>query len=291
MDFIQEIHEARLTRNDQNIRVLTYTDCCERLYLSLLILELLRKFPTSANAAKQYAQNTGKYAGFNMFRMSGTDLYNFIYFVNGDEKALNKLKDPGAAAQMRKRTTLPTMAVNRYLAKLANGSNITDSAQMLISVENSLGISNQEYKQVRRNITNLSSLSTALVKKTVTRLVIAARAKLRISDIIDDLERLTVLKDLETSSVIDTEPTVSVADIPTDALSDVANYKFLVGNSNLVMARKVVQLATQGVSIPGSFVKGYLPIIKMVHDIVRAGPAYINQLRVLHKRAQKTLKD
>jgi len=291
MEFLQDLYEARLTRNDQNIRVLTYTDCCERLYLSLLILEVLRKFPTSANAAKQYAQNTGKYAGFNMFRMSGTDLYNFIYFVNGDEKALNKLKDPGAAAQMRKRTTLPTMVVNRYLAKLANGSNITDSAQMLISVENSLSISNQEYKQVRRNITNLSSLSTALVKKTVTRLVIAARAKLRTSDIIDDLEKLTVLKDLETSSVIDTEPTVSVADIPTDALSDVANYKFLVGNSNLVMARKVVQLATQGVSIPGSFVKGYLPIIKMVHDIVRAGPAYINQLRVLHKRAQKTLKD
>jgi hypothetical protein len=291
MEFIQELHEARLTRNDQNLRVLTYTDCCERLYLSLLILEILRKFPVSSGAAKQYAQNTGKYAGFNMFRMSGTDLYNFIYFVNGDEKALNKLKDPGAAAQMRKRTTLPTMVVNRYLAKLANGSNITDSAQMLISVENSLSINNQEYKQVRRNITNLSNLSTSIVKKTVTRLVIAARAKLRTSDIIDDLEKLTVLKDLETSSVIDTEPTVSVADIPTDALSDVANYKFLVGNSNLVMARKVVQLATQGVSIPGSFVKGYLPIIKMVHDIVRAGPAYINQLRVLHKRAQKTLKD
>jgi hypothetical protein len=291
MEFIQDLYEARLTRNDQNVRVLTYTDCCERLYLSLLILEVLRRFPNSAPAAKQYAQNTGKYAGFDMFRMAGTDLYNFIYFVNGDEKALNKLKDPGAAAQMRRRTTLPTMAVNRYLAKLANGSDIRDSAQILINVENSLSISNQEYKQVRRNITNLSSLSTALVKKTVTRLVIAARAKLRTSDIIDDLEKLTVLKDLETSTVIDTEPTVSVADIPTDALSDVANYKFLVGNSNLVMARKVVQLATQGVSIPGSFVKGYLPIIKIVHDIVRAGPAYINQLRVLHKRAQKTLKD
>ena len=291
MDFIQDLYEARLTRNDQNLRVLTYTDCCERLYLSLLILELLRKFPTSSPAARRYAQDSGKYAGFDMFRMAGTDLYNFIYFVNGDEKALNKLKDPGAAAQMRRRTTLPTMAVNRYLAKLANGSDIRDSAQILINVENSLSISNQEYKQVRRNITNLSSLSTALVKKTVTRLVIAARAKLRTSDIIDDLEKLTVLKDLETSTVIDTEPTVSVADIPTDALSDVANYKFLVGNSNLVMARKVVQLATQGVSIPGSFVKGYLPIIKIVHDIVRAGPAYINQLRVLHKRAQKTLKD
>ena len=134
MEFIQDLYEARLTRNDQNLRVLTYTDCCERLYLSLLILEVLRKFPTSSPAARRYAQDSGKYAGFDMFRMAGTDLYNFIYFVNGDERALSKLKDPGAAAQMRKRTTLPTMAVNRYLAKLANGTDIRDAAQILIRI-------------------------------------------------------------------------------------------------------------------------------------------------------------
>ena len=291
MDFIKGLQEARMTRDMSGAKKLTYTDCCERMYLTLLAMDLMRQYPDFEGYVQRYARKTAGFELYKYYRAMGSDLYNFIYFVVGDEKAQDKLKDPGAAAQMRRRTTLPTMAVNRYLAKLANGSDIRDSAQILINVENSLSISNQEYKQVRRNITNLSSLSTALVKKTVTRLVIAARAKLRTSDIIDDLEKLTVLKDLETSTVIDTEPTVSVADIPTDALSDVANYKFLVGNSNLVMARKVVQLATQGVSIPGSFVKGYLPIIKIVHDIVRAGPAYINQLRVLHKRAQKTLKD
>ena len=31
---------------------------------------------------------------FNYFRMTATDSYNFIYFVDGDEKALDKLKDP-----------------------------------------------------------------------------------------------------------------------------------------------------------------------------------------------------
>lgn len=290
MQFIQELHEARLTRNQQNVRVLTYTDCCERMYLSLLALELLRRFPRYVPAVKEYARKTGSYAGFDMFRMASTDLYNFIYFVNGDEAALNKLKDPGAAMQMRKRTTIPTMAINRYITKLSHGNAISDAAALFISIENSIGLQNQEYKQVRRNITNFDTLSTPVIKKTVTRLLIAARAKLRTSDIIDDLEKLAVERDLETGSVVDTEPTVSLPDIPTD-LSDVANYKFLVGNANMVLARKVVQMASQGLAIPSGFVKGYMPIIKIVHDIVRAGPAYIQQLRILHKRAQKTLKD
>ena len=291
MQFIQELHEARLTRNQNNVRVLTYTDCCERLYLSLLTLELLRQFPTFVPAVKEYAKKTGGYAGFEMFRMASTDLYNFIYFVNGDDNALNKLKDPGAAKLMRNRTTLPTMAVNRYITKLTHGSAIPDVGAFFISVENSLGIQNTEYKQVRRNITTFDTLSTAIIKKTVTRLLIAARAKLRTSDIIDDLERLAVVNDLETSTVPDTEPAVSLPDIPTKLLSDVANYKFLVGNKNMMLAKKFVELASQGTSIPFTFIKGYLPIIKMVHDIVRAGPAYIQQLRILHKRAQKTLKD
>ena len=48
MDFIQELHEARLTRNTSGLKALTYTDCCERAYLTLLVLELLRRFPITA---------------------------------------------------------------------------------------------------------------------------------------------------------------------------------------------------------------------------------------------------
>ena len=42
MEFIKEITEARMTRDSSNQRVLTYTDCCERTYLSLLALDFMR---------------------------------------------------------------------------------------------------------------------------------------------------------------------------------------------------------------------------------------------------------
>ena len=41
MQFIEEIYEARMTRNAYGQMELSYTDCCERLYLSVLILALL----------------------------------------------------------------------------------------------------------------------------------------------------------------------------------------------------------------------------------------------------------
>jgi hypothetical protein len=75
------------------------------------------------------------------------------------------------------------------------------------------------------------------------------------------------------------------------ASKDMINYRFLVGTKNLMQAQRVVQLASRGASVPSNFIIAYFPIIKMVHDIVRAGPAFINQLRVLHKRAQKSTKD
>ena len=62
MDFIKDIHEARMTRNADNQRVLSYTDCCERLYLTMLVLQLLRQFPQFAPSAHGYAKKTnGKY--------------------------------------------------------------------------------------------------------------------------------------------------------------------------------------------------------------------------------------
>ena len=93
MDFIKELHEARMTRG-QGPKSLTYTDCCERAYLTMLILEMLRKFPGMTPIVKKYAQNTSGYDSYKHFRMSGTDLYNFVYFINGDDVAINKLKDP-----------------------------------------------------------------------------------------------------------------------------------------------------------------------------------------------------
>ena len=57
-----------------------------------------------------------------------------------------------------------------------------------------------------------------------------------------------------------------------------------------MMAKKFLDVAKTGAAVPSQFVKGYFPVVKMVDDIVKAGPSYVMNLRALHQRAQKHLK-
>jgi hypothetical protein len=66
----------------------------------------------------------------------------------------------------------------------------------------------------------------------------------------------------------------------------VALYGYLVGLENAMRATKFVELAEEGRSVPSTLVEGYMPIIEMVEDIVNGGTAYIQQLKLLHKRAK-----
>jgi len=286
MDFIKDLYEARMTRNENNVKVLTYTDCCERLYLSLMVLELLRQYPQHRSAATRYARKTTVYTGYDRFSMSSTDLYNFVYFVTGDKAAIDKLKDPDAAWTMRERTTLPTMAVNRYLQKLANGATPDQVSALFMKVESSLHISNSAYKAARRNLMGYAKLDHKARQDLVSVLLLACRAKLRNSDIIDDLEKLAADKHLETARVADNEPTVSVPDISMKG-TDLALYRYVVGANNLHMTKQFVEHVKHGKATNSAMNQAYLPAVKMLDDIITAGPAYIQQLRALHKRAKK----
>ena len=220
--------------------------------------------------------------------MNGTDLYNFIYFVTGDDAAMDKLKDPGAAKALRKRTTLPLMNLNRYLTQLGNGQEASKPAEIFIKLESALHIVNTDYRSIRRYITNFKSISTINKKIAVTKLLLAARAKLRNSDLIDDLAKLSTDRDLETNLVKDNEPKVSMPDISVTG-RDLAYYKYIVGTENLIMAKRFIDMARANKSIPSTAVRGYMPAITMIDDIVKAGPAYINLLRSIHNRAKNSL--
>ena len=213
MDFIHSLYEARMTRDTRDQKVLTYTDCCERTYLSLLVIELLNKYARHRVSARNYAKQTVAYTNYNRFRMSATDLYNFIYFVTGDQEAMNKLKDPKSAMALRKKTTLPLMAVNRYLSRISIGSMSRGNTQMFLNVESGLNIKNTTYKAIRRTLMDYDGVTTIDRQNTVTKLIHAVRAKLRSSDIIDDLERLVADRNLETGRVADNEPKISIPDI------------------------------------------------------------------------------
>ena len=284
--FISEIYEARMTRNSSDTKILTYTDCTERLYLTVLILELLSKYKTYKHFARAYAKNTTTYSSYKNFRMNGTDLYNFIYFVTGDARAMNKLKDPKSAMAKRKATSFPTMTLNRYLSKIASGTQSTDT-QLFANLESALKIRNSDYKTVRRDILNYTSLTPTTRKKAVTRLLHAARAKLRNSDIIQHLQRLITDKNLETGLVKDNEPKISVPDIGVEG-RDLAMYRYLTGTKSIVQLKRFIEFALAGKSIPATIVGAYIPAIKMIDDIVKAGPGTVAILKGLHQRALKT---
>ena len=127
--FIQDIYESRMTRTG-GVKTLTYTDCCERAYLTLLIIELLRYFPTFKSDLQEYARSTTRHSGYGHYRTHATDLYNFIHFITGNDEDLDKLKDPEAAKKVREVTHFPAMAVNRYLSQIANSQLPLDRAQV-----------------------------------------------------------------------------------------------------------------------------------------------------------------
>ena len=284
LEFLSELYEARMTRNSGDTAKLTYNDCCERLYLTLLVLELLSKYPKYMPYAKAYAKKT-KDVNYKRFQMHGTDLHNFIYFVNGDDEALAKLKDPDSARMVARRTTLPLNNINRYLTTLSQGL-VSRPNETFMSIESALKISNADYKATRRYLQNFSGLNTFDKKKVATRLAIASRAKLRSSDIIIYMEELLAERDLETRSVKDNEPTISSPDIAVTG-PELSYYRFLVGARNLVGTKKFLELARSGNSIPSTFVKQYLPAIVLIDDIVKAGPGYVQMLRSLQKRAKR----
>ena len=291
MEFIKELHEARLTRQGGALKSLTYTDCCERAYLTMLILEVLRKFPNMAAYAHGYAKKTSGHDNYNHFRMSSTDLYNFIYFIVGDKDALDKLKDPGAASIMRKSTQFPLMAFNRYVSKLKMGGagNAQQDQQTFINIESALKITNSDYKAVRRNVFSFSSLSSNSKKQLVTRLLLAARAKLRNSDIIQYLEELSAERDLEVYKVSDPEPKVSIPDIAVTS-QDMAGYLRLVGSKNLMLTKKFLELAKDGKSIPANILQAYIPAIIILDNIAKGGAGYVQALRALENRAKNSRK-
>lgn len=71
---------------------------------------------------------------------------------------------------------------------------------------------------------------------------------------------------------------------------NIALYRYIVGTQNLMLAKKFLELAEKDKSIPSSLVKGYKPAIEMIDDIVQAGPAYVQMLQALHKRAKREQK-
>ena len=288
MNFIKEIQEARMTRGDNNQRELTFNDVCERLYISLCILELVYKYPRYKADIMKYAKSTSEWPNYTNFRPTATDLHNFIYFASGDKEAIDKLKDPGAAWRLRQTRTIPVLKLNRYLTAMSYGRTLDKADRsFLMDVETTLGIDNTEYRKTRRDIMNWESLTGRERRVAATRLLLSSRAKLRNSDLHPILEKFVADKNLETMfGIQDNEPTVSKPDVAPS--NEVIMYKYLYGDQriNFPLIKQFLDRAERGETIPAHLVKAYAPAIKMLDEIVKAGPQYTNMVKIAHKRAK-----
>jgi hypothetical protein len=288
-EFLTELHEARMTRNADNQRRLTYADCRERAYLTLLMLQVMRYFPSHRITAAKYAYKTVMYRDYTRFRVDGSDLYNLFYFITGDDSALDKLKDPAAAKEERKRTFLSVGRLNGYLRSLGSANGPTPRDYEILSLlERELGIRNNDYKEIRRRLVSFDTDTPKERQTTVTRLLFAGRTKLTDGDFLHQFTALVQDKNLENFKLTSPEPTLSTPDNPPPA-DELRNYRFLVPANSIPFIGKFLQSARTGRTIMANFTQSYLPIIIMIDDIVRAGPSYIEQLKQVHKRAKRDL--
>ena len=289
MNFIKDLQESRMTRDARNQRLLTYTDCKEKAYLTILCLQAMRYYRKHKTDAMKYAYKTVMFREYNRFRIDSTDLYNLYYFITGDEQALKKLKDPGSAAKERRTTVISVGKLNGFLRRLASGDAVTaEDVKTLALIESDLDISNPHYRELRRRLNTFDTDSTADRKTTITRLLFAARSKLSDSDVMPMFSKFAGDNNLEDFNATDPEPKVSTPDM--SGMMNVQNYRLILPVNSLPFVSRFLDMIGKGKTIPANIAAAYLPLVMIVHDIIKAGPAYIDQLKILHNRAKRARK-
>jgi hypothetical protein len=282
--FIDYITEGKMIRNSDGVSRLSFTDAADLVLLYFLALHVMRHYP-SRRFVQTYSDEVLKWQNWDYFRSSANDFYGLLNIVNGDEGIVGKLSNPKAAMQLRKRTHFPTLTAKRLLRSFSKDAPSIMDANDLLRIDNSLP--NSKYGSLRRRIANYAKLTPQDRRRAVTELELALKARGRNSDIVDYYILFVQDYDLESTQVKDTEPTVSVADpIPADT-KDIQMLRMLgVPNKDLPFAYKVLNMTTRGLGIPPRFAQAYAPVMRIINDIIKAGPGYVNLLKQVHNRAR-----
>ena len=266
-----------MVRRQSDLQRYTFQEITERIYLSFLTLTLLRNFAQTQGFVKQYATDTLAYGSFDRVRSTSNDLHNMMAVVAGDPEITKKLANKNAAMALRQRQTVPVLAIRRYLRDFRN------SYSFLTSLETALGIANADYKNLRRAISDYAQLDTRRKKATTTRLLQALKPKLSGTDLQRKAQEFADKQKLELDNVIDAERTVPGAEMTPDEMT---GYRVLVGASNVRRAKIAADMVKQGKSVPAPVMQAYVPVIKMVDDIVKGGYTFVKLLQTIHDRAR-----
>ena len=275
--FLQYVSEGRVVRRQSDLQRYTFQEITERIYLSFLTLTLLRSFEQTKGFVKSYATDTLAYGSFERVRSTSNDLHNMMAVVAGDIEITKKLANKNAAMALRQRQTVPVLAIRRYLRDFRG------SYAFLTKLESALGITNIDYKNLRRAISDYSNLDTKRKKATTTRLLQALRAKLSGTDLQRKAQEFADKQKLELDNVVDAERTVPGQTLTPDEMT---GYRVLVGAANVRRAKVAAEMVRQGRAVPAPIMQAYAPVVRMIDDIVKGGYTFVRLLQNLHDRAK-----
>ena len=279
--FLKYVSEARIVRRQSDLQRYTFQEITERIYLSFLTLSLLKNFNQTAGFVKTYATQTLSYSNFDQVRGRANDLHNMLAIVSGDPTIVQKLANKNAAMALRQRQSVPVLAIRRYLRDFKN------DYSFLSQLETALSVSNSDYKNLRRAISDFKNLDSKRQKVTTTRLLQALKAKLAGTDLQKQASMLANKQKLELDSVVDAERTAPGKDMTPDEMSA---YRLLVGASNVRRAKVAADMIKSGRAVPAPIMAAYAPVVKMIDDIARGGYTYVRLLQTIHDRAKSKAK-
>ena len=275
--FLQYVAEGRVVRHQSDLQRYTFQEITERIYLSFLTLALLKNFSQTKNFVKSYSAQTLTYGSFDRVRTTANDLHNMLAIVAGNTEIVQKLANKNAAMALRQRQTVPVNSIKSYLRDFKN------EYRFLTQLERGLGISNPDYKNLRRAISDFISLDSKRKKVTATRLLQALKAKLPGTDLQRQTQTFADKYNLELDNVVDAERTVPGVELTPNEMQA---YRLLVGAANVRRAKIAADMVKQGKAVPAPVMVAYAPIVTMIDDIAKGGYTFVKLLQVIHARAK-----
>ena len=186
MPFVKELHEARLIRDRKDLKY-SYTEICEHLYLVILTLDFLSRVKEGQAIANRYARATAGFVNYTEFKISATDLYNFIYFVQADPDTVQLMFGNEDSKRLRMKTQLPIMELNRWLLKMLDP--YSRDSYFFMRLEQALNITNTDLKDLRRMLA-FKNPSDSDLRMITLKMFNIFRQKIALFDLRPELEQI-----------------------------------------------------------------------------------------------------
>lgn len=174
-ELITDLCESKVFRSRQAMDRYTESDAKEFFYAYLLSLVALSQEKSTASWASDYAEKTGAFVGFDIFRASATDLYVLTHMVN--------------------KTLRSDILKQRFIIILRGITNGTITTTFLntylMQVERALSIKSSQLKVVRRSLTQWSSLPKSTRDTYINQLKRIIVSYSRVAEILPQLNKAT----------------------------------------------------------------------------------------------------